>query len=542
MDTQICKYCSRPIPPGSSFCAFCGKSQVAPPQQAGAQQVPQQPQAYGQPQQGYAAQPYIPTNQQPKAPKQGGKWWIALIAVAGVAILTLVLLFVTGVFSPKATPESDPMLQFTTPPTLETSGFAQPTSPTETQPAAVPAETAPQEPEQPEEEPPAETEPLPAEVPFRVGIVLVGDENDAYTLSFINGILEAADKLGLSLADDIIWKYNIAEDESAKLAIEDCIANGCSLIFANSYGHQDYAKLAAEQNPGVQIVALTGDTARASGLSNFHNAFPEIYEARYAAGVVAGMKIAQLDEDGKLTEKNYAVDGTVKVGYVGAYPYAEVVSGYTAFYLGVKSVYSNVSMQVQYINSWSSAELEKAAAEYLIGDGCVIIGQYNDTAGAPTACEEALSAGTTVYSVAYNTDRRAAAPHAVLTSPAMQWGAYFTYAIGAALRGEEIATNWAEGFDRDAVALTSLGTNVAPGTQEKVNEVIAALKTGTLHPFDTSTWTVNGEHLTVAYATDTDGDWVYDADNAIFDGYYHESWFQSAPSFYLRIDGIIELN
>ena len=377
---------------------------------------------------------------------------------------------------------------------------------------------------------------------IKIGAVLVGDENEGYTLAHINGLKEAAKNLGLSETDNFVWKYAIGEDETCKTAIEDCIDQGCTLVFTNSYGHQDYAKLVAEQNPEVQIVAMTGDTAKASGLANFHNAFTEIYEARYAAGIVAGMKIAELEKDGKLTDKNYAADGTVKVGYVGAYPYAEVVSGYTAFFLGIKSVYENVSMSVLYTSSWFDITKEKAAAEQMIGDGCVIIGQHADSTGAPSACESALNAGTVVYSVGYNIDMLTAAPNAALTSPTNEWGVYYTYAIDAVMNGKELATNWAEGFDKNAVALTPLGPNAAAGTQEAVDKAIADLKAGTLHPFAQDSFTVGGAKVEEAFATDTNGDWTNDADNAMFDGYYHESYFQSAPSFSLRIDGIIELN
>ncbi len=287
---------------------------------------------------------------------------------------------------------------------------------------------------------------------------------------------------------------------------------------------------------------MTGDTAKASGLKNFHNAFTEIYEARYAAGVVAGMKIAELDEAGKLTDANFAKDGTVKVGYVGAYPYAEVVSGYTAFFLGIKSVYENVSMQVQYTNSWFDITAENEAAVALIADGCVIIGQHADSTGAPTACEEALKAGNVAYSVGYNVDMLSVAPNAALTSPTNEWAVYYEYALAAMQKGESFDTNWAEGFDKDAVALTKLGPNVAPGTQEAVDAAIADLKAGKIHVFDASTFTVGGAPVTSAFATDTDGDFTPDADEAIIDGYYHESYFQSAPSFSLRIDGITELN
>ncbi len=377
---------------------------------------------------------------------------------------------------------------------------------------------------------------------IKIGVVLIGDENEGYTYAHILGIQHAVANLGLDEAKNVVWKYTVPENEKCYDAITDCIDQGCTLVFTNSYGHQSFAKQAAEENPDIQIVAMTGDTAKASGLANFHNAFTRIYEARYTAGVVAGMKIQQLADEGKLTADNYDADGNVKVGYVGAYPYAEVVSGYTAFYLGIKSVYPQVVMDVQYTNSWFNITAENEAAIALINRGCVIIGQHADSTGAPAACEEKLNAGTVVYSVGYNVDMLAAAPNAALVSPTNEWGVYYTYAIGKHMNGETFDVNWAEGFETDAVALTPLGPNVAPGTQEKVDEVIAALKNGELHVFDTKTFTVGGAEVTTAFATDTDGDFVQDADEAIMDGYYHESYYQSAPSFTLRIDGITELN
>lgn len=377
---------------------------------------------------------------------------------------------------------------------------------------------------------------------IKVGAVLVGDENEGYTLAHILGIRAALENLGLNEEDNVVWKYAVPETEECKTAIEDCIDQGCTLVFTNSYGHQDYAKLCAEQYPDVQIVAMTGDTAKKSDLANFHNAFTNIYEARYVGGVVAGMKIAELEAEGKLTDANKDEDGCVKVGYVGAFPYAEVISGFTAFYLGIKSVYENVVMDVLYTSSWFDITAEKAAAEQLIGDGCVIIGQHADSTGAPSAVETALNAGTVCYSVGYNIDMLTAAPNAALTSPTNEWGVYYTYAIGAMMNGEEIAQNWAEGFATDAVAVTTLGPNVAEGTQEKVDEVIAGLKDGSVHPFAQESLIVNGEALTSAFATDTDGDWTNDADEAIFDGFYHESYFQSAPAFNIILDGITPLN
>lgn len=388
------------------------------------------------------------------------------------------------------------------------------------------------------------------EKPFKVGVVLVGDENEGYTAAHINGIKTAMDSLGLT-SDQVIWKYTVGETEACYDACIDLVDQGCKLVITNSYGHQSFCKRAAQENPEVQFVAMTGDTANADGLDNFSNAFTRIYEARYVSGVVAGMKVAELVKQGKLSDSNYDKDGNVKIGYVGAFPYAEVVSGYTAFYLGIKSVYEKVSMQVTYTNSWFDLQKEGAAAEALMADGCVIIGQHADSTGAPSAVETAFKAGKVAFSVGYNIDMLSVAPDVALTSATNNWGVYYTYAIGAAAKGEKLSTNWAEGFNKDAVAITKLGTACAAGTADKVAEVEAAIKDGKLHVFDTSTFTApasdkgayqidaNG-HVTSAFCVDTNADFTYDTEEAVKDGYYHESDYQSAPSFTIRINGITE--
>jgi basic membrane protein A len=376
---------------------------------------------------------------------------------------------------------------------------------------------------------------------FKVGVILVGDENEGYTFAHMEGIKSAAASLGLA-DDQIIWKYNIPEDEQCKDAADDLVSQGCSVIFTNSYGHQSYTQQAAEEYPDVQFVAMTGDTAKASGLDNFCNAFTRVYESRFVSGVVAGMKVKELIDADKIPAEGKDADGNIKIGYVGAYPYAEVVSGYTAFYLGIKSIVENVVMDVQYTNSWFDMVAEGAAADALMARGCVIIGQHADSTGAPSAVQAALDGGKVVYSVGYNVDMLSVAPTAALTSATNNWAVYYTYAIGAAQKGEKIDTNWAEGYEQDAVAITELGESCAEGTAEKVEEVIAAIKSGELQVFAQDTFTVGGKVVEEAFATDTDGDWTPDADNAMFDGYYHESYFQSAPAFGLRIDGITELN
>jgi len=373
----------------------------------------------------------------------------------------------------------------------------------------------------------------------KIGVILVGDENEGYTYAHIDGVKKAAEAVGIP-ADNILWKYSIPEDESCYDAAIDLVDQGCTAVFSNSYGHQSFMQQAAEEEPDVQFVSMTGDTAAMSGLENFSNAFTNIYEARYISGIVAGMKIAELVDAGELSDENYDADGNVMIGYVGAYPYAEVVSGYTAFYLGVKSVYEKVSMEVIYTNSWFDIAAEGEAANSLMADGCVVIGQHADSTGAPTAVQAAHDAGKPVYSVGYNVDMLGVAPTAALTSATNNWSVYYTEAFKDIVNGEKIPTDWAKGYTEDAVAITTLGESCAAGTQEKVDEAIAAIKDGSLHVFDTDTFTVDGAKVDSALV-DMDGDFENDDAEAVSDGYFHESELRAAPSFYLRIDGITEL-
>ena len=373
----------------------------------------------------------------------------------------------------------------------------------------------------------------------KIGVILVGDENEGYSYAHIDGIRKAAEAVGIP-AENIIWKYSVPEDESCHDAAIDLVDQGCKAVFSNSYGHQSFMQQAASEEPEVQFVAMTGDTAALSGLDNFSNAFTNVYEARYVSGIVAGMKIKELVEGDALSAENFDADGNVKMGYVGAYPYAEVVSGYTAFYLGAKSVYSDVSMEVIYTNSWFDIAAEGEAANSLMSDGCVIIGQHADSTGAPSAIQAALDSGRQVYSVGYNVDMHSVAPTAALTSATNNWSVYYTEAFKDVVEGKDIPTDWSQGYNEGAVAITELGTSCAEGTQEAVDEAIASIKAGTLHVFDTSTFTVDGKEVTSALI-DMNGDFQNDDEEAVFDGYFHESEFRAAPSFYLRIDGITEL-
>ena len=385
---------------------------------------------------------------------------------------------------------------------------------------------------------------------LKVGVILVGDETEGYTLAHMNGIKAAAQSLGMA-DNQIVWKYKVPEDQTCYDAALDLVGQGCNVIVSNSYGHQTYMVEAASEYEDVTFVAMTGDFAAISGLSNFKNAFTKIYEARYVSGVVAGMKLAELLSSGELSAEkqsnSFDADGNVKIGYVGAFNYAEVVSGYTAFFLGVRSIVPNVTMEVMYTNSWFDIDKEAATAEALIAKGCVIIGQHADSTGAPAATQKLLDAGNICYSIGYNIDMLPTAPTAALTSPTNEWSVFYTELFSAAMNGEEMPADWAKGFDADAVAITTLGPSCAEGTAEKVAEVEAAIRDGSLKIFDTATFTVGGETVTSApcdlsfmdYSTMTA---IYEGETveAIVDGAFQESTFRSAPYFALRIDGIVE--
>lgn len=397
---------------------------------------------------------------------------------------------------------------------------------------------------------------------FKVGVILIGDDTEGYTKAHMDGIKAAAENLGIA-ADDIIWKYKVTEDSKCYDSASDLVASGCDVVISNSYGHQTYMVQAAEEFPDVTFIAMTGDFAAISGVENLKNAFTKVFESRYVSGVVAGLKLKELVENGTLTTETQAdsfdADGNIKIGYVGAFDYSEVVSGYTAFYLGIKSVMPNVVMEVKYTNSWFNIDKEAAAAEALIANGCVIIGQHADSTGAPAATEKLLNNGRICYSVGYNVDMLETAPNAALTSATNNWSAYYTEALRAAMNGEEVAVNWSEGYEKDAVAITTLGTSCAAGTAEYVAGVEAELKAGTLEVFDTDTFTVSAEQNTCTVETDAAGkvtsckvdfsfmDFatmtpIYEGEvvECIENGAFEESSFRSAPYFSIRIDGIVE--
>jgi basic membrane protein A len=354
---------------------------------------------------------------------------------------------------------------------------------------------------------------------LKVGFIFIGDENEGYTAAHYEGAKEMMNALGLK-EDQVIVKWNIPEDETCYDAAVDLADQGCNIIFANSFGHESYILQAAAEYPDVQFCHATGYQAKSSGLSNMHNYFTAVYESRYVSGIVAGMKLNEMIKDGKITEDQ------ALVGYVGAYPYAEVISGYTSFFLGVKSVCPSATMEVTYVNSWASFDLEKEAAEALIADGCVLISQHSDTTGAATACE---AAGVPI--VGYNVSMIATAPNTALTSASINWGPYVTYAVQSVLDGTPIDTDWCKGYEDGADKITELNDKaIADGTEEAVKKAEDAIINGTLHVFDTATWTVEGKTLDT-FKDDFGNEYISD-------GYFHESELASAPAFSIAIDGI----
>ena len=382
----------------------------------------------------------------------------------------------------------------------------------------------------------------------KVGFITLHDENSTYDLNFINAAKKAIEDLGLT-EDDYILKTNVPEGQECYETAMDMVDNGCNIIFADSFGHEPYMIDAAKENPDVQFCHSTGTRAHTEGLANYHNAFASIYEGRYLAGIAAGMKLNEMIEAGKFTAEE------AKMGYVGAFTYAEVVSGYTSFYLGAKSVCPTVTMEVTFTGSWYDETLEKTGAELLIDRGCKLISQHADSFGAPTACQNAG-----VPNVSYNGSTKNVGADTYIISSRIDWAPYYEYAIKAVMDGTAIDADWTGTLATGSVVLEELNTDVAAaGTAEAIEAAKAKLESGELHVFDVSTFTTKADdamntfkvdflkvdengHIT-SYLADVDTDEAYTGDTeVIHDGYFAESEKRSAPYFDLQIDGIELLN
>ncbi len=362
---------------------------------------------------------------------------------------------------------------------------------------------------------------------IKVGFIFLHDENSTYDKNFLDAAIAAKEALGLS-DEQVMLKTNIPEGNECYEAAAELADAGCDLIFADSFGHEDFMIQAAKEFPEVIFCHATGTKAHTENLPNFYNAFASIYEGRFLVGVAAGLKLNEMIEEGKITPEQ------AKIGYVGAHPYAEVKSGYTSFYLGARSVCPTAVMDVKFTNSWFDIALEKEAATALISDGCVLISQHADSEGAPKACEEAC-----VPNVAYNLDTREWGPNTALISSKINWQPYFEHIITAVVNGTEIEQDFCKGLNEDVVQILGLNDKVAAeGTEAKLEEVKAKLISGEIKVFDTKTFTVEGKELT-EYMADVDSDAEFKGDtNVVSDGYFHESEMRSAPYFDLDIDGI----
>ena len=369
----------------------------------------------------------------------------------------------------------------------------------------------------------------PAKSDLKVGFIFLHDENSTYDKNFMEAAKAACEAMGV----EYVQKTQIPESKDCYDAAVALIeTDGCDVIFADSFGHESFLIEAAKKYPDVQFCHATGTQAHTAGVANFHNAFASIYEGRYLAGVAAGLKLNEMIEAGKITADQ------AKMGYVGAFTFAEVMSGYTSFYLGAKSVCPTVTMDVKFTGSWYDEKAEKEAAQALIAGGCVLISQHADSMGAPTACE---TAG--VPNVSYNGSTLAACPNTFIVSSRINWQPYFEYMIKCVQEGKAIDTDWTGTIETGSVVLTDVNEKAAAaGTVEKLAEVKAGLLDGSINVFDTANFTVKGEKLT-SFVADVDTDDAFAPDTEVLkDGVIYESEKRSAPYFNLEIDGITLLD
>ena len=365
----------------------------------------------------------------------------------------------------------------------------------------------------------------------KLGFIFLHDENSTYDKNFMDAARELQSKLGLK-NDQVIFRPNIPEGNECYEAAADLADQGCNIIFADSFGHEPYLLKAAKEFPDVQFCHATGTTAHTEKLPNFHNAFASIYEGRFLAGIAAGLKLNELIANGDFTAEE------AKIGYVGAFTYAEVISGYTSFFLGARSVCPTATMEVQFTGSWYDEALEKEAATKLISNGCKLISQHADSMGAPTACENA-----NIPNVSYNGSTVSACPNTFIVSSRIDWTPYYEFVVNSYLEGKEIPYDWCEGIEAGSVLLTDINEKAAAeGTKEAIEAAKEEILAGTLHVFNTDTFTVEGKKLD-SYLADVDTDEAYTPDTEVIEGgYFHESEKRSAPYFDLRIDGITLLN
>ena len=369
---------------------------------------------------------------------------------------------------------------------------------------------------------------------FKFGLICLHDENSTYDNNFLVAAKKVKEILGLT-DDQLLIKTNVAEANDCYEVAKELANKGCTMIFADSFGHESFIAQAAKEFPDVQFGHATGVSSKYANadLPNMHNAFASIYEGRYLAGIAAGMKLNEMIEEGKFT-----ADEAV-IGYVGAFTYAEVISGMTSFFLGARSVCPTATMKVRYTGSWYDQAKEQEAATALIEqDGCVLISQHADSLGAPTACEL-----HDIPNVSYNGSAYSAGENTWLISSAVNWAPFFLYMAKCVNTGEEMVKDYCGTINTGSVVLSGINQGVvAEGTKEAIEKAIDEFKAGTLHVFATDTYTVEGK--VDEGLADVDGDYTPET-NVVHDGYFDESnadSFRSAPYFDRIIDGVENKN
>lgn len=376
---------------------------------------------------------------------------------------------------------------------------------------------------------------------FKIGVMLTGGVDDLECNVHIRAIKEAAKELNIK-DSQIVYRYSVKGNEACYDTANELVSLGCGLIISNGYRHQSYLSLAANEHSDVEFVVIGGDTAKSVDRDNFHNACTSIYEARYISGVAAGYKILDMLEKDLITPADFDDDGNLMIGYVGTLPSAAATSSYTAFYLGVKSVYEDVSMCVQFANKRSDLEAEISTATQLIEQGCIILAQHNGSHGVATAVRMAQDSGKARYYVGFDNDTSDVCPDGQIIYAQNIWSVYYKQLLSQVINGENIPTDYLLGFNEGAISVSPVNEHCLADVQDEIDAVTQQIVDGELHVFSIDKFTKNSKRVNTSYVTDTDDDGIPDKDQAIFDGYFHESYFRSAPYFTLEIDGITLLN
>lgn len=394
----------------------------------------------------------------------------------------------------------------------------------------------------------------------KIGLICLHDENSTYDKNFIDAMEAACEAKGVQL----VLKTNIPEGEECYTAAVDLANQGCKAIFADSFGHEDYMIKAAKEYTDVQFCHATGTKAKTAGLDNFHNAFADIYKGRFIAGYAAGLKLTEMAANGGLDNKKN-LDGSINIGYIGAFTYAEVISGFTSWYIGVTMGYHGaVNMKVKFTGSWyDETEERNAAIDLIENQNCVLISQHADSWGAPKACEE-----KNVPNVSYNGSTVSQCPNTFIISSRINWQPYYEYMIdGVTKEGATISSDWTASFGNyydskaGSVALTEIGSAAADGTSALLDEAVFYLQYEGFEVYDVNNFkvTVNkteGSEKNVNATVDENGHLtsykVGDVEcikTKTVGGrtvkYFAESdveLFRSAPYFDIQIDGIEYLN